>query len=267
MSRKGSRGRFSRGARAFLTGLHDLNRLEAVSHESGPSETLFEAHQVVYSKKPVILAELAILDDSTAADLVRFSLDDKEARNAVARVIKDGGNKPTGSLIPDNDGTQALGLATSRWEGFLDTADANGFASAKSNAASTGLVRLANNSDKVCWPNAANTSDIRIFVDSANILQIPAVLDVAGDVTVDSTLNVGGTATLGTGGTLTGTFVGSPTLSGNLDFTGSPTFAGAVTLGAGGSLIGTFSGNPTSSGNSTFSGSPVFSGSFSGSAI
>jgi H-type lectin domain-containing protein len=56
------------------------------------------------------------------------------------------------------------------------------------------------------------------------------------------------------GGSLAGTFTGTPTFSGALTFSGTPVFS------AGASLSGTFSGSPTFSGNPTFSGTPVFSG-------
>lgn len=97
-----------------------------------------------------------------------------------------------------------------------------------------------------------------------------------------TTLIVGGAATFnGTlgataGGSLAGTFTGSPTLSGNPTFSGNPVLSGnpnfsgaptfaslsvSGTLGAtgGGSLGGTFTGAPTLSGAVVFSGNPSFS--------
>jgi hypothetical protein len=72
------------------------------------------------------------------------------------------------------------------------------------------------------------------------------------------------------GGSLAGTFSGTPTFSGNLTFSGTPnfnagaamsgtfsgahTYSGAVTLSGGGTLSGTFAGNPTLSGTVTHTG-------------
>jgi hypothetical protein len=65
------------------------------------------------------------------------------------------------------------------------------------------------------------------------------------------------------GGSLAGTFTGTPTFSGALTlsgggalagtFTGSPTFSGAPSFSGGGALAGTFSGSPTFSGTPNFS--------------
>lgn len=70
------------------------------------------------------------------------------------------------------------------------------------------------------------------------------------------------------GGSMAGTFTGTPTFSGAVvlsgtpnisngaalagTFTGTPTFSGAVALSGGGSLAGTFTGSPTYSGNAVF---------------
>jgi len=81
--------------------------------------------------------------------------------------------------------------------------------------------------------------------------------------------------TFNAGGSLSGTFTGSPTFSGaptfsgggslSGTFTGSPTFSGAPTFSGGGSLSGTFTGSPTFSGAPTFSGGGSLSGTFTGS--
>lgn len=65
------------------------------------------------------------------------------------------------------------------------------------------------------------------------------------------TINAG---VLAGGGSLAGTFTGTPTLSGAVVLSGTPSISnGAV-------LAGTFTGTPTFSGNLTFSGAPTFSG-------
>lgn len=56
------------------------------------------------------------------------------------------------------------------------------------------------------------------------------------------------------GGSLAGTFTGTPTFSGNLTLSGTPSFT------AGASLAGTYTGTPTFSGALTFSGNPTFTG-------
>lgn len=59
--------------------------------------------------------------------------------------------------------------------------------------------------------------------------------------------------TISGGGSLAGTFTGSPTLSGGPTFSGAPSFTG------GGSLSGTFAGSPTFSGAPNFTGAVGFS--------
>lgn len=74
-----------------------------------------------------------------------------------------------------------------------------------------------------------------------------------------------GNAAITAGGSLAGTFTGSPTFSGSPNFSGGGTLTGMTH--AGGALSGTFTGSPTLSGNLIFSGNPSFSGNpaFSGS--
>lgn len=80
-------------------------------------------------------------------------------------------------------------------------------------------------------------------------------------VQLDGAQTFTGTLT-SSGGTLAGTWAGTPTFSGAVSFTGSPSFTtGTPSFGNGASLAGTFSGTPTFSGAVTFSGSPVFSSS------
>lgn len=68
------------------------------------------------------------------------------------------------------------------------------------------------------------------------------------------------------GGTLSGTFAGSPTFDGNVYFdanpvfNGDPTFNGIPSFTAGAALAGTFTGNPIFNGDPTFSGDPYFTG-------
>jgi hypothetical protein len=69
------------------------------------------------------------------------------------------------------------------------------------------------------------------------------------NVGTGKTLAVAGTANITGGGSLGGTF------------TGTPTFSGLITLSGGGALSGTFTGAPTFSGNVAFTGTPNFSNS------
>jgi hypothetical protein len=49
-----------------------LNRLEALAHDAGPTEASWEALALVFAERPLLLAELAILENCGAADLIRF---------------------------------------------------------------------------------------------------------------------------------------------------------------------------------------------------
>ena len=57
----------------FLARLRSLGRLELQAHEAGADHpATWDALALVYREQPAILAELAILEDSSAADLLQF---------------------------------------------------------------------------------------------------------------------------------------------------------------------------------------------------
>ncbi len=82
-------------ARRFklLDELHSLNRLELLAHDAGPNNPeSWGALARVYAERPGLLAELLILENSTAAALIRFLSADSEVRErAIAGVIESGG--------------------------------------------------------------------------------------------------------------------------------------------------------------------------------
>lgn len=52
--------------------LHDLNRLEAVAHDAGPTESGWGNLALVYQHRPKIESELDFLESATAAGLAEF---------------------------------------------------------------------------------------------------------------------------------------------------------------------------------------------------
>jgi len=76
----------------LLDSLSHVNRLEALIHDAGPSEASWEVLALVYAERSGIVAELAVLESASAADLVRFFTADAETRqHAIERVIERGG--------------------------------------------------------------------------------------------------------------------------------------------------------------------------------
>jgi hypothetical protein len=63
--------------------LQDLDRLEALAHDAGASESRWESLALVYSQLARILAELAILESASAADLARFLCAGPEMRGRI----------------------------------------------------------------------------------------------------------------------------------------------------------------------------------------
>jgi hypothetical protein len=99
-----SRERADRAARALyerakmrwselLDHLHTLDRLEIQAHDGGPNcPTTWGALALVYAQRPGALAELALLENAGAAELVRFLSAGGTAREVMlAKVIERGG--------------------------------------------------------------------------------------------------------------------------------------------------------------------------------
>ena len=82
-------------ARRFelLNDLETLNRLELRAHEAGPEHAAtWHALALVYRARPGVLAELVVLENSRAADLVPFlSAGPEERRRATDGAILRGG--------------------------------------------------------------------------------------------------------------------------------------------------------------------------------
>lgn len=73
--------------------LHELGRAEIVAHDAGPDNPQsWDVLARVYAERPALLAELAILENGGAADLIRFLRADSTAREStIAGVIERGG--------------------------------------------------------------------------------------------------------------------------------------------------------------------------------
>lgn len=70
-----------------------LGRLEVAAHEAGVNHmATWDALEMVYRDRPALLAELAILENCGAADLIRFlSTDNATRARVIASVIERGG--------------------------------------------------------------------------------------------------------------------------------------------------------------------------------
>ena len=77
----------------FLDELRGLNRVEAGAHEAGMAHpSTWDALALVYRERPKVLAELVILENSSAADLVRSLAATPEVREqAIEGVLRRGG--------------------------------------------------------------------------------------------------------------------------------------------------------------------------------
>jgi len=77
----------------LLDSLHTLDRLIFEAHDAGPdSPEAWNVLGAAYARHPPILAEIAILESTTTANLVRFLTGDTAARTeAIARVLAHGG--------------------------------------------------------------------------------------------------------------------------------------------------------------------------------
>jgi hypothetical protein len=94
-------------ARRFelLDELHILNRLELMPHDGGPDvERVWDDLSAVYAKRGPILAELAILENGGATDLVRFLAADPQTRAEwITEVIESGGLFDSGRRFVEVD--------------------------------------------------------------------------------------------------------------------------------------------------------------------
>jgi len=72
--------------------LRTLNRIGAGAHHAGPTEAPWGALERVYAERPRLLAELTILENCSATELVHFLISDETTRQvAISRVIGWGG--------------------------------------------------------------------------------------------------------------------------------------------------------------------------------
>jgi len=85
---------------ALYDELRTLGRIEAGAHARGPTEVAWDGLALVYRGRPMILAELGILDNAGAADLVRFlNSTTSERESACAGVLDRGGIYAAGKFI------------------------------------------------------------------------------------------------------------------------------------------------------------------------
>jgi hypothetical protein len=89
----------------LLDELHVLNRLESCANDAGPdAESAWEKMSAVYSKRRPILAELVILENGRAADLIRFLAADPQTRAGwITEVINCGGLYDSGRRFIEID--------------------------------------------------------------------------------------------------------------------------------------------------------------------
>jgi inosine-uridine nucleoside N-ribohydrolase len=82
-------------ARRFelLDHLHALNRIDQGAQKAGSSSPyVWDALAVVYRERPLILAELAILEDSPPTELIRFlAMNPADSKREIDRVVIRGG--------------------------------------------------------------------------------------------------------------------------------------------------------------------------------
>lgn len=75
--------------------LRGLSQLEMACHKTGATHVAWRGLEITYTDRPKVLAELVILENAMAADLVRFLLAGKEVRSAtIGRVLSRGGFYP-----------------------------------------------------------------------------------------------------------------------------------------------------------------------------
>jgi hypothetical protein len=77
-------------ARRFelLECLHSLDGVEATAQRLGPDDPeTWGALSTVYAKRPALLAELAVLENGDAPDLIQFLSDRQEARDRVIECV------------------------------------------------------------------------------------------------------------------------------------------------------------------------------------
>jgi hypothetical protein len=80
--------RVKAGRFELLDRLHTLNRLEVRAHDAGlDNPQSWDALAKVYAERPGLLAELTILENCGAADLVRFLSADNAAREWAIAVV------------------------------------------------------------------------------------------------------------------------------------------------------------------------------------
>ena len=101
---------------ALLDELHALNRVEWHSHDAGSEHPVtWDALAMVYGERPGILAELTILENCSAADLLRFLSAGEAARQAaIDGVLARGGVYDSGQQF-----VEVCGLLWDTWGGAV----------------------------------------------------------------------------------------------------------------------------------------------------
>ncbi len=143
------------------------------------------------------------------------------------------------------------------------------FRSATNTPANMAVGPLAIGSNTVSSKTVTISPPVTLAANYA--ITFPGALPAATSlVTLDTSGNLASTTspTL-TGGALSGTFTGTPTFSGAVVFSGTPSVTNGAALAGTVSGSPTFSGGPTFSGNPSFTSSPVFYGAatFSGNPV
>lgn len=92
-------GRIQARRFVLLEDLRSSNRLEQRAHEAGTDHpATWPALALVYAEQPRIEAELAILENASARDLVRFIGSDEQTRADIVRTVIEGDAQGSGPL-------------------------------------------------------------------------------------------------------------------------------------------------------------------------
>ena len=180
-----------------------------ISGTSTPQATYTDATGTTQNTNPVQLDSTGSAEIWLAGGQVyRFVVTDA---NSVQQWVVDGIQGPPNLLSPGPIGTTTPNVV-----------EATYLLTSSSQPALSGLVRMASN-DALCWRNNLNSADLCLNKNATDNLLFgtdPVVFqDLSQTFTVPQTFNAAMNALAG--GTLTGTFSGNPTLSGNVIVGGS----------------------------------------------